>query len=131
MIGSADDSRNDDFFHFLSDWFERPFGIIGLNEFSELFLGPHAFFKAVFKLSLGEIFVVLLNGVVSEMGKLVGDFGLIVVFNTEATIELSIHPYFRRIVVFNQDPLSYVEFFLLDNQWVFNVFLHHILRLLA
>ena len=78
-------------------------------------MGPHGFLEAVFKLCLGKVFVVLLNRVVGEMSKLVCYFGLVVVLDAKATVELSVHPNFGRIVIFDQDPLSNVEFFLLDD----------------
>lgn len=63
------------------------------------------------------------------MCEFVGYFGLIVFINTKSTVKLSINPDFWRIVILNENPLTNVKFFLVDDQWIFNILLDHILSL--
>lgn len=65
------------------------------------------------------------------MRVLVVETGGVVVLQAEATVEFPIEPYFGRVVVLHQHPLPDIEFPLPQDQRVLDVFLHHILRLLA
>lgn len=75
-------------------------------------------------------FVMLLDGVVGQVHKLVLDVVKAIVIGTKTEVTLFIEPNHRRVKVFDQDPLSDVKFLTIDQQRVLDILLNHKLNVL-
>lgn len=84
----------------------------------ELVHVPHWFLRTVL---LG----VFLDGVVCEVCEAVVDVVEREVIVGEAKIALLIEPYFRRIEVLNEHPLSDIKLSSFDEQWILYIFLYY------
>lgn len=61
------------------------------------------------------------------MSETITQFAWIVVIETKSAVELWVKPYFRRSIILNNDPLTNIEFFTIDNERILDVFLYNIL----
>jgi hypothetical protein len=55
----------------------------------------------------------------------------VILFEAKSNIELSVEPNSRRIIIFNNDPLSDIEFSVFDEERIFNIFLYYVLGFFA
>jgi hypothetical protein len=65
------------------------------------------------------------------MCEFVAQFGRVVLLKAKSTVEFRVKPYLRRVIVLDDNPLSDIKLSFIDDQWIFNVFLHNILSLLS
>ena len=69
--------------------------------------------------------ILLDNTIIGEMWK--SRFGIgVVILSSHSDVTLVINPNSQRVPVCHKNPLSYIKLFLVYNQWIFYVFLHHL-----
>ncbi len=95
---AASDCPYDNILNFLQNLIP----IVLSNKGNKLTFFPHAFIN-------NKIFIVLLNRVVGKVLKSVVDVVKGVIVCTKSHIAFIIEPYFGRVVVLNEDPLSDVK----------------------
>lgn len=86
------------------------------NILTKSFHIPHSVIKH-------SCFMVLLDWVVSQMHKFVMNIVKTIIITTKSKVALFIEPDYRRIVVLNKHPLSYVKFFTIYQQRILYIFL--------
>jgi hypothetical protein len=95
--------------------------------FGKVSHGPHI----AGNLTLMEFGVILLYGVIGEMYVPIVDIVEIIVLGTEPHIALVIEPHFGRIKILYEHPLPNIELPAQNHQRILDVFLRHILYVLA
>ena len=114
------DAPNDDIFYFLLDNF--PF--LNSNILAKSFHIPHAVLN-------GSRLVILLDGIVREMLKLIVNVVETVLVSAKPQVAFFVKPNDWRIVVLDEHPLSDIKFLSVDQKGVFNVFLDYKLTVLS
>lgn len=112
----------------ISDFLLDCFPPILANVLSKLTHRPHVSWNLSL---LAKFMVVLLDRVIREVDISVVDVLETVELGAEPDVALFVEPYFGRVEVLNENPLSYVKFTIMNHQWIFDVFLGDILDVLT
>ena len=121
------DSIPNDLFHFRDQNFKLILSKLLGNVIFELIPAPHTHIH----IYLCHSCIVLLNRIICQMGISITQCISVIILKTKSNIKFIVEPYFRGIIVFNDNPYSDVKFSLVNDQRILYVFLNNILSVLS